>query len=202
MKRRLLILLLLLACLGILRTEDTVQADDCYNCLTSYQQCGNSASSAFSSCEFSALIDWEICMLSNLSSTCNPPYQQALDNCVSGYEYATLACEQTYSSCLYANCGGGGGGGGGGTQSCESPAMGNGYSAMCVAQYGSMLSSCIDNGAAAFDGWNIDTSGLETCLANAGANDCCRDFIKIVIEQRCGCNRDQRNPDCKACFSF
>ena len=130
MKKRLLILLLLLACLGILRTEDTVQADDaCYNCLTSYQQCGNSASSAYSNCQFSAWIDWQICLLSNTSSTCNPPYEQALNDCDSGYEYAVLACEQTYSSCLYANCGGGGYGGAGG-QSCEGPAMGNGYSAM------------------------------------------------------------------------
>src|SRR5258707_358777 len=80
--------------------------------------------------------------------------------------------------------------------------MGNGYSASCVSQYGGMLDSCIADGAAAFDGWNVDTSGLETCLANSSPTDCCRDQIKIIIMQRCGCNRDPRNPDCKSCFSF
>jgi hypothetical protein len=203
MKRRLLILFTLLAFLGVLRYENVVHAEDCGACGPNWNTCVAQAESALFTCNWAAEDAYNLCMADG-----NPQYV-----CVWGQFAAEMACDTThdnavnsctnaYNLCLMTCDGGGGSGGGGGTQSCVSPAMGNGYSAMCVDQYGSMLNSCIENGATAFDGWNVDTSGLENCLANSSPSDCCRDQISIIIQARCGCNRHPQNPDCKTCYSF
>jgi hypothetical protein len=202
MKRRLLILFTLLAFLGLLRHENVVHADDCAACGPNWNTCMAQAEAALFTCNWAALDGYDLCRADgNPPGQCIDAMDRALAACETSHDNALNSCTNAYNLCLMS-CGGGGSGGGGFTQSCVSPAMGNGYSAMCVTQYGGMLASCIDSGAAAFDGWNVDTSGLENCLANSSPSDCCRDQISIIIQARCGCNRDPRNPDCKTCYSF
>jgi len=204
MKRRLLILFTLVALLVVLRTGEVVRADACTNCGTVYASCTDDAASNFEVClDLYAQGVYDVCIYNGgMEATCQQDRANAIDECQNNYNELTNMCQANFNSCVASNCSNGGYGGSA-TFSCEPPAVGNGYSASGVALYAGLLDSCVASGADAFNGWNVDTSGYTNCMAGTGdPNLCCRGQISLIIQARCGCNRDPRNSDCKTCYSF
>lgn len=198
MKRKTLILLVLVYSVWLVSESSPVRAE--CTCWDTYSQCLSVAVGQYETCVWQAQNTKDLCIAdANPPSVCNENYNNTVAQCLVTYYDSEFSCDQALNSCLMG-CGGGGGGGGGGGYCHQDPAMGYwGYSLIT-----GTLSTCITDGGSAFTDINLSRSAFDTCMTNTGGSSqefCCREQIKVHLDENAGCNLDPRT-SCQHCINF